>query len=117
MTVIEEYISKLPISEQSKLERLRSLILKFVPDAEETIGYGMPTFKYKGKAFFGFDLHKEHIGIYPYGGEAIDVLKDKLKEYGLSKGAIRVPLDAEFPEALLKEIVSFKLKQVEASNN
>jgi uncharacterized protein YdhG (YjbR/CyaY superfamily) len=115
MTIIEEYINKLESNEQPKLLRIRRLVLKYVPDAEEVINYGMPSFKYKGKAFFGFDLHKEHIGLYPYGAEPIEVFKDQLKEYSLTKGAIRVPLDKEFPESLLKDIIAFKISKIKSA--
>jgi len=109
MTIIEEYIEKLQTPYKSELMRIREIVLEVVPDAEEIIGYGMPGFKYHGKAFFGFDLHKEHIGIYPYGGETIEILKDALREYALSKGTIKVPLDKPIPETLLREIIKTRL--------
>lgn len=112
MTVIDDYFQKIDPDKRAELQRIREIAKKVVPDAEETIGYGMPTLKYKGKAFLGFDVHKNHIGIYPYGGEEIEKLKDKLGDYGYSSGAIRVPFDHPIPESLLKEIITLRIKRI-----
>src|SRR4051812_30693310 len=109
MTVIDDYLKKFAPSERTKLERIREIARQFVPNAEEVIGYGMPTLRYHDKAFLGFDLHKNHIGIYPYGGEEIVALQDKLAAYKTTKGAIQVPLEEEFPEELLKEIIRLRI--------
>ncbi len=115
MTVIDEYLTKIEPTQRAQLERIRTIAKNVVPDLEETIGYGMPTLTYKGKAFLGFDAHKNHVGIYPYGGEEIEILKDKLSAYGLSKGAIRVPYDNPISENLLKEIILLRIKRIKYS--
>lgn len=113
MTVIDTYFKKIDLQKRKELERIREIAKKIVPDAEEVIGYGMPTLKYKHKAFLGFDVHKEHIGIYPYGGEEIARLKDKLSMYRHSKGAIRVPYDQPIPEKLLTEIIKLRIARID----
>ena len=115
MTVIDEYLQKIEPEKRAQLERIRTIALQTVPDAQEVIGYGMPTLKYKNKAFLGFNAHKEHIGIYPYGGEEIEKIKDKLTKlkYGFSSGAIRVPFDHPMPEELLKEIILLRIKRID----
>lgn len=112
MTVIDEYLQKIEPEKRKELERIREIAKEVVPNAEEVIGYGMPTLKYKGKAFLGFNVHKNHIGIYPYGGEPIEALKDKLSSYEHSSGAIRVPYDKPFPEDLLKEIIRYRISKI-----
>ena len=112
MTVIDDYLTNVEPSKRQELERIRTLAQKIVPDAEEAIVYGMPTLTYQGKPFLGFDAHKHHIGIYPYSGQVIETLKDQLHDYGLSKGAIRVPLDQPISEEMLKQIIHLRLKQI-----
>lgn len=112
MTVIDDYLTTVEPSKREELERIRSLAKKTVPSAEEAIVYGMPTLKYHGKPFLGFNAHKDHIGIYPYSGQVIEELTDHLHEYGFSKGAIRVPLDHPISEELLKQIIHHRLKQI-----
>jgi len=115
MTVIDDYLTKVEPSKRKELERIRVLAKKVVPDAEEAIVYGMPTLKYQGKPFLGFDAHKHHIGIYPYSGQVVETLKDQLHDYGFSKGAIRVPLDHPISEELLQQIIQLRLNQITTS--
>lgn len=109
MTVIDDYLTKVEPSKRQELERIRTLAKQTVPGAEEAIVYGMPTLKYQGKPFLGFDAHKQHIGIYPYSGQVIEELKEQLHDCSFSKGAIRVPLDHPISEELLKQIIHLRL--------
>lgn len=111
-TKVDEYLQKIEPSKRRELQRIRKLAKKAVPDAEEALVYGMPTLKFQGKPFLGFDAHRNHIGIYPYSGEVITGLKDQLKGYGLSKGAIRVPFDEPMPGRTLKQVISARLKAI-----
>lgn len=114
MSVIDEYLKKIEPARRKHLERIRKIAKQIIPDAEEVISYGMPTLKYKGKSFLGFNTHANHIGIYPYGGEEIEIIKDKLSKlnYNFSSGAIRVPYDSSIPEGLLKEIIEHRIKRI-----
>jgi uncharacterized protein YdhG (YjbR/CyaY superfamily) len=115
MSRIDDYLKTVPVSKRMELERIRTMAKKIVPNAEETIAYAMPTLKYKGVPFLGFDVHKNHIGIYPYSGHVIAILKEQLKQYSLSKGAIRVPFDNPISEAILKKVITCRLIQIEES--
>lgn len=115
MTVIDDYLTKVESAKRQELERIRALAKQIVPGAEEAIVYGMPTLKYQGKPFLGFDAHKHHIGIYPYSSEVVETLKDQLHGYSFSKGAIRVPLDHPISEEMLKQIIHLRLKQITSS--
>ncbi len=112
MTVIDDYLQKVENPKREALERIRVLAKRFVPEATETISYAMPTLKYQGKPFLGFDAHRNHIGLYPYSSEVITKLKDELHGYTTTKGAIHIPLDRPIPEALLKRIIDCRLELI-----
>ena len=114
MTVIDDYLKKIEPSKKKALERIRVLAKEVVPGAEEVINYGMPTLKYKGEPFLGFDAHKNHIGIYPYSGHIIETLKDELSAYRSTKGAIQVPLDNPIPKTTLRKVINRRLKAIRA---
>ncbi len=65
MTAIDEYLARVEPAKRKALERIRALAKKAVPEADETISYGMPTLKFQGKPFLGFDAHTNHIGVLP----------------------------------------------------
>lgn len=48
-TSVDEYLSRVDPTFRTELERIRSLVKQVVPSAEETMSYGMPTFKYKNQ--------------------------------------------------------------------
>lgn len=114
MTVIDDYLETIEPSKRVRLERIRTIAHKAVPDAQETIAYGMPALKFNGKSFLGFDVHTNHIGIYPFGGEEIEVFKSDLINlgFGFSKGAIQVPFNKDFPEDLLLNIIKHRIKRL-----
>ncbi|MBV8170390.1 MAG: DUF1801 domain-containing protein [Candidatus Eremiobacteraeota bacterium] len=112
---IDEYLKEVEPAKRRELARIRALAKKSVPDAEETISYGMPAMTYDGQPFLGFDAHKTHIGIYPFSGRVLPALKETLRGYASSKGALRVPLDKPIPERTLKRIISERLKQIKAA--
>jgi uncharacterized protein YdhG (YjbR/CyaY superfamily) len=114
MTVIDEYLQNVEPGKREQLERIRAIARQAVPDAEETIAYRMPTLKYRGKPFLGFDAHRQHIGVYPYSSEVIAMLQDELRGYTTSSGAIRVPLDRPIPESLLLTIINRRLQAINA---
>lgn len=116
MTMIDEYLGKIELSKRKELERIRKIALQVVPDAQEVISYGMPTLQYNGHSFLGFNAHTNHIGIYPYGGEEIELFKDKLTQlsYKFSSGAIQIPFDHPIPEDLLKQIIQHRINRIKA---
>jgi len=115
MNPIDGYLATVEPAKRKELRRIRALAKKAVPSAEEVISYGMPTLKYQGKPFLGFAARAQHVGIYPYSGQVVKELRERLRDYQTSNGAIRVPLDAPIPERLLRAIIASRLKAIRAA--
>jgi uncharacterized protein YdhG (YjbR/CyaY superfamily) len=49
----DEYLATVPEPEKAELERIRQVVRRAVPDAEEAMSYGMPAFKYKTRPLLG----------------------------------------------------------------
>ena len=62
---VDKYIDAFPKEVKERLQTMRQTILKEVPDAEEKIGYGIPTYKVNGKNLVHFGGFKNHVGFYP----------------------------------------------------
>ncbi|SNT48468.1 protein of unknown function (DU1801) [Asanoa hainanensis] len=58
---IDEYLRDVDAPRRAELERIRALVKRLVPDAEEAIYYGMPALKYKKRALVYFTASKKHI--------------------------------------------------------
>jgi uncharacterized protein YdhG (YjbR/CyaY superfamily) len=46
---VDAYLASLPKDQQAALQRVRTEVARIVPDAVETISYGMPAFKLRGR--------------------------------------------------------------------
>ena len=112
----DAHIAGFPEPTRSKLEKLRAVIRAAAPKAEETISYGIPTFKQDGKNLVHFAGYKNHIGFYP-GSGAIEAFKKELSPYTLSKGTVQLPLDKPIPVTLIKKIVKYNLQKTKEQQN
>lgn len=106
---IDEYIAGFPAEVQSILEKLRATIRAAAPAAEETISYGMPTFRLKGNLVH-FAAFKNHLGFYPTPS-AIEKFRRELAAYPLSKGTVRFAWDQPIPYELVAKIVAFRIAE------
>jgi uncharacterized protein YdhG (YjbR/CyaY superfamily) len=104
----DEYIRSFPEHISGKLTKLREVIIKSAPEAEEIISYGMPAYKYHGVIAY-FAASKNHYALYAYP-DSIKAFKDYLKPYSLSKGTIRFTYDKPLPVQLVKDIIKYRVK-------
>ncbi|MBK6792569.1 MAG: DUF1801 domain-containing protein [Anaerolineales bacterium] len=110
---MEEFIARYPATVQVILQKIRAVIHKSAPRAEEAMSYGIPTFKLNGKNLVHFSAFKEHIGFYPTPS-GIEKFKKELAVYEGAKGSVKFPLDKPIPYALITKIVQFRVKEVSA---
>lgn len=104
---VEDYIKSAPKEIQSRLKSLRALVMKEVPDAVESISYGMPGYKLNGKPLIYFAGYEHHVGLYatPQGHEAF---AKELAKYKQGKGSVQFPNDQPLPMELIRSIVKFR---------
>lgn len=114
MSVIDEYLKDVPATQRAELERVRDIIKKTAPDAEEVITYGMPGFKYQKKYLIAFSAFKNHMSVFP-GSGAIEDLQDKLEAYKTSKGTLQFTAEHTLPESLIRSLVTNRMKAIDKS--
>ncbi|TKC08559.1 iron chaperone [Pedobacter frigoris] len=106
---VEEYISGFPEEVREILEQVRAAIRKATPEAEETIGYAMPTYKLNGNLIH-FAAYKNHIGLYPTPN-GIEGFKEELSKYKGAKGSVQFPIDKPMPLDLISRITKFRVEE------
>jgi len=106
---IDEYIAEYPKDVQKHLIEMRTTIRKALPNAEEAIKYGMPTYVLNGN-LLSFGAYKTHIGFYPAPTEA-EEFKKALSPYAASKATARFPLDKSLPLPLISKMVKYLAKR------
>ena len=106
---IKAYITSFSPEIQSKLKEIRNIISSVVPLADETISYGIPTFK-MGRNLVHYAGYKKHIGFYP-GAFGIANFKNELEKFKHAKGSVQFPHQQPLPKMLIKKIVKFKVQE------
>jgi uncharacterized protein YdhG (YjbR/CyaY superfamily) len=102
---VDEYIAARPEAVRPVLRRVRGIIRKALPGAEEVISYQIPAYKKHGGTVVYFAGWKEHYSLYPVGEKVVAALGDAVEPYEISKGTIRFPLSRPIPVALIGRIV------------
>lgn len=104
-TTMDDYIAAFPEKTQAALETVRQSIHKAVPQATETMSYGMPTFDLYGKHLVFFACWKQHLSVHPLpAGDA--AFQQAIAPYRRAKGTLRLPLDQPIPSDLVEHLVT-----------
>ena len=112
---IDQYLDALEEPKRTTLAALRQTILDIVPEAEQGISYGLPAFKVRGKTIAGFAAFKNHLSYLPHSGSVFPELKDELKGYSTSSGALRFEIDQPLPVPLVEKLIAVRLQQAFSS--
>jgi uncharacterized protein YdhG (YjbR/CyaY superfamily) len=108
---IDAYLDTLEDPKRSTLARLRDTIMAIVPDAEQSISYGMPAFRLRGKTVAGFAAFKNHLSYLPHSGSVIPQLGKELQGYTSTLGSLHFPIDRPLPEALVRKLLDVRMAE------
>ncbi len=106
----DDYIAAAPEDVRPILERIRAIIRKAAPRAEERVGYGIPSFSLNGRPLMYYAAFKDHVSVYPVPRGTAEFQKE-LRPYVKGKGTIRFPLGRPVPFGLVKRIADFHVKE------
>ena len=108
---IDQYLEGLDEPKRETLAQLRQAILDVLPEAEQGMSYRLPAFKVRGKTIAGFAAFKTHLSYLPHSGSVFPELKDELKGYTTSTGALRFDIGHALPAPLVEKLIAVRLKQ------
>jgi uncharacterized protein YdhG (YjbR/CyaY superfamily) len=109
---VERYIAAQPENTRAVLSRVRQILRRALPQAEETISYGMPAYRVHGRIAIYLAGWKQHYSLYPAIGGLQEEFREELARYQTSKGTIRFPLDEPPPARLIARIAKFRANAV-----
>ena len=110
ITTVDEYIASCPDDVQEKLGEIRRRLRGAVPDAGETISYGIPTMTLHGRHLVYFGAWKHHIAVYPVPA-ADQALEQEIAPYRAGKGTLRFPLRKPIPYDLIERLAPTRAVQ------
>lgn len=106
MTVatVEEYLAGFEGEVRARLDRVRAAMRSVLPDAPESIRYGMPSLALDEARHVYYAAWKKHLGVYPvYRSDA--PIEADLAPYRDAKDTLRFPYDREQPDDLIVRVV------------
>lgn len=112
---IDKYLATVPASHRAALKRVRAIVRKAYPAAEEGFYYQLPAFRLHGKAFVAFRSSKAHCSLHPLSGTVLPALKSKLAAFEFSRGTIRFTPEKPIPESLLRAILRVRAQELQGS--
>jgi uncharacterized protein YdhG (YjbR/CyaY superfamily) len=112
-TTIDEYLAIVPEPARTTLDKMRATIRAAAPDATETISYGMPAFKYRGRGLVAIAAFKKHCSLFPMSGAVIEKFKDELEGFHTSKGTLQFSVDKSLSATLVKKIIKARMAEIE----
>ncbi len=113
---IDEYILGFQPEVAEKLIKIRILIRENVPEASESIAYGMPAFKLFGKPLVYFAGFENHIGLYALPA-AHKKFEKQLSDYKPGRGSVQFPHNKPMPYDLIERILKFRIEEVTFLNS
>jgi len=110
---VDAYLARVPEPARGTLNKIRAAIRSAAPrEATEIISYGIPAFKYKGVLVW-FAAFSDHCSLFPTAA-VIEMFKNELDGFSISKGTIQFPTDKPLPAALVKKMVKARVAQIQS---
>ena len=109
---VDEYLDGVPEPQRGTLMNLRALLREILPEAVETLSYGMPAFQVGGKTVAGYGAAKTHCSYYPHSGTILATVGPELDGYEWSPGALKFSIDHDLPRPLVEMLVARRLDQI-----
>lgn len=110
---IDMYLKQYHGLKLKRLQEMRAILHKALPEAEECISYGMPAYRIS-KVLVYFAGNKEHVGFYPTSS-GIKKFEHELGDWMYSKGAIQFPYEKKLPKGLITRIAQMRKNEVQES--
>jgi uncharacterized protein YdhG (YjbR/CyaY superfamily) len=102
---VDDYIASHPPEVQAILTKIRELIHAAVPEATESVRYGMPAVALGDGYRLYFAAWKRHVGLYPIA-TLTEPLEGELMRYRSGKDTVRFPLATPIPYPVVERLVA-----------
>lgn len=94
--------------QRATLEIVRQRILEVIPEAQQCIKYGIPTFTINGKGVAGLAGNKKSCSYYPYSGQVLKNIPE-VAQWSQTQAALHFPNDKPLSKTLIKKLIKGRL--------
>lgn len=115
---VDAFLAALPDDLRMALEHLRNQIVEAAPEAVETIAYGVPAFRYRGRPLVSFSAGRSGKGpcaLYVQSPPLMQAHRDELRGYDTGKGTIRFQAEDPISADLVARLVHERMAETDAA--
>ena len=112
---VEAFLAALPDDRRDALFELREVIAEAAPDAVESVNYGVPAFKYRGRPLVSYGSGKTHCSFYVQSPAVMEAHGDDLEGYDTAKGTVHFTPEAQLPVQLVQKLVKARIAETDAA--
>jgi len=109
---VDEYLAELEEPKRSTLATMRAMLLEIEPELTETIGWGAPIFKLKGKNVAGLCAFKNHLVFSPQSAAVLEANGPALTGYVVAKTSLQFPVDQPLPRQLVESLLKGRIAEL-----
>ena len=103
---VDEYLIEIPESRREALAKLRMLCKEILVGYEESMEYGMPSYKQSGREVeVAFASQKNYISFYILKEDVLNKYRDALSGLNLGKGCIRYRKPQQIDYKIVQELL------------
>lgn len=110
---VDLYLKSVPEKRKAALRRLREFCVENLEGYEETMEYGIPSYKRNGIAEVSFNSQKNYISLYILKKDVLDKYREDLTGLSVGKGCIRYSKPEKINFTVVKKLLegTFKSKE------
>lgn len=111
---IDAILDALPADQRAALQDLRGTIAAAAPEAEETISYAMPAFRYHRRILVYYSAFKTHCSLFPASGAVIEANRAALEGFVTSKGTLQFTPEHPIPKSVVELMVKARMAEIDS---
>lgn len=114
MGEVSDYLATLDGPEADAVRHVYDLAREAAPEAAEGRSYGMAALLLHGKGYASAVVAKKHLSLFPFSGQVLEGLSDRLAGFDWAKGTLRFSAERPIPDSLLRDIFAARIAEIEA---
>ncbi|HXI13537.1 MAG TPA: DUF1801 domain-containing protein [Thermoanaerobaculia bacterium] len=108
---VAEYLDEQSDEVRPVLKKLRALVRKSVPAAQESMRFGMPTYEVEGTSLCSFAVQKGYLAFYMCDTELVAKFRAELGTKDCGKSCIRYRKPDAIPLPVIAEMLAAAVKR------
>ncbi len=108
---VDDYLQSLSPDQQKLLSSVRNVIMQECCEAEESISYHMPGYKYLGMPLLYFAAFKDHCSLFGVSKQMLSDFKNELSDFRIVGSTIHFSPEQPLTRSLLKKIIRARMNE------